>query len=481
MKRTTRPISTLTRRNFLRGTAAAVAAPCIVPGRVFGANDKINLAWVGLGAQGNGNLASCAHGNNVVALCDVDFSETHKVRVKKGHEAFVTGMGKKYPGAKVYQDFRKMLIEKGEKIDAVGISTHDSTHFAIAYMAMEMGKHVFVQKPLAHSIAEIRALRAKAAEKDVVTQMGNQGHASEGMRLIKEWYQAGLIGEVKEVIAWTNRPAGGFGFGRGKRSAVYPQVGPIPEGLDWDLWLGPVSKKIGYSKSLHPRNWRAWWDFGCGGLGDIGCHTIDAPFWTLELGSPTKVEVDVREVNPITTPNGSVVTYHFPARAGKPPVTLKWYEGPTMPPKPAIMGEVEMKRDGGMIMLGSKGAIYHAGMRPDSPRLLPDEKWQAYRKNVDQRVPKTLPRVGDIFSDWLNGIKTGTTPCSNFEYAVPLTEVIVLGTLAIRTGKTVEWDADAMKVTNDNPEAAALVNLPAREGWRVEDLTPAVADRYVRS
>jgi len=474
----------ITRRNFAKGAAVAFTAPFILRDSCFGANPsgaKPNLAFVGLGGQGKSNLGACARHCNIVALCDVDLRKEGgcSMRIKKGHADLRSGAEMAYPGCKVYQDFRKMLIEMGDKIDAVGIATHDSSHFAVAYMALSMGKHVFVQKPLAHSVYEIRTLQDLAAKNKLVTQMGNQGHAFEGMRLIKEWYQAGLIGEVSEVITWTNRPATGFGFGK-LGAKAYPPVVEVPDGLDWDGWLGPVDKKVGYHKNIHPRNWRAWWDFGCGGLGDIGCHTIDAPFWALDLGYPTKVEAEVEEVNPIMTPKGSVVTYQFPARGSQPAVTLKWYEGPKLPPKPEFMGDVELDKGGGMIMVGTTGAIYHPGMRPNSPRLLPESMWEDYRENPDKRVPQTLPRVSDITTDWIEGITTGTTPCSNFNYAVPLTEVIVLGTMAIRTGKTIEWDAKAMKVTNDNPGATALVNVPAKEGWRVEDLTKASAGKFIK-
>ncbi|MCG8509716.1 MAG: Gfo/Idh/MocA family oxidoreductase, partial [Rhodospirillales bacterium] len=387
----------------------------------------------------------------------------------------------KDPDTKLYQDFRKMFIEHGDEIDAVGVTTHDSTHFAPSYMALEMGKALFVQKPLAHSIYEVRTLQEKANEKGVVTQMGNQGHAFEGMNLIKEWYEAGLIGDVKEVIAWTNRPAAGFGFGKPRHATAYPKGQQLHKGLDWDIWLGPVQEKIEYHEWYHPIRWRAWWDFGCGGLGDIGCHTIDAPFWALDLGNPTTIDVEVEEVNPVFTPKGSVVTYHFPARGSKPPVTLKWYEGPKMPPKPQVMGNVELHKEGGMIMIGEKGAIYHPGMRPNSPRMFPESMWEKYRTTPpEQRVPKTLPRVKGIFEDWLNCVKTGGKCVSDFNYSAPLTEVIVLGTMAIRTGKAVTWDPKGMKVT-DNPEANKLVNPPAREGWRVEDLTPDKAGKYVKA
>ncbi len=475
----------ISRRSFSKGAVAALAAPMFLPRSAFAADDKFNLAWIGLGAQGSYNLGSCARHANVVAVCEVDQRSREAGgrgwRWKKQWVDFEPGAKAAYPGVKIYKDFRKMFLEMGDKIDAVGISTHDSCHFAAACMAIEMGKHVFIQKPLAHSIYEIRTLQQMANEKKVITQMGNQGHAFEGMRLIKEWYQAGLIGDVEQVVAWTNRPADGIGFKNVPTQTQFPPVVPAPKGLDWDLWMGPVDKEVGYSKLLHPFNWRSWWDFGCGGLGDIGCHTIDAPFWALDLGYPTRVDVEVEQVNPVFTPEGSVVTYHFPARDSKPPVTLKWYEGPKMPPQLDILGDVKLNKEGGMLMIGSKGAIYHPGMRPNSPRLFPETKWQEYRTNPDKRVPKTLPRVDNIFVDWINGVKTGSTPCSNFNYSAPLTEVIVLGTMAIRTGKAIEWDSKAMKVTNDNPEAARLVDVPARAGWRKEDLTKTNAGKYIKA
>ncbi len=463
--------------------AASLAIPFALPRISIGASvscRKPNLAWVGLGGQGLANLQNFIGDANIVALCDVDVRSNGRVgiRIDGTTVDFLTGVASMYPGAVVYQDFRRMMIEIGERIDAVGVSTHDSNHFAVAYMAMEMGKHVFVQKPLAHSLWEVRTLQRKATEKGVITQMGNQGHAFEGMRLIKEWYLAGLIGDVREVLAWTSRPAKGPGF-QAIQQRAFPPIGPVPEGLDWDLWLGPVSNEVGYSSDLTPGTWRAWWDFGCGGLGDIGCHTLDAPFWTLDLGTPTRVEATVRKVEPLTTPIGSVVTYNFSARGRQPPVVVRWFEGPTKPKKPEIMGNLPMPEEG-MIMLGSKAAIFHAGMRPNSPRLLPDCLWQDYRRHPERRAPKILPRIGSIFTDWLNGIKNGTRTCSDFDYAAPLTEIVLLGALAIRTGKPVEWDSSKLRITNDNAEAARLVTIPARPGWRVEDLNSAAAGRFIK-
>jgi predicted dehydrogenase len=455
------PLNNPSRRTFLKQSAVALglplAAPQILAKPVAGANEKLNLAWVGFGNQGGGDLGACAGGNNIVALCDCDQN--------------ILDRGKQnFPGAKLYTDFRKMLAEMGDKIDGVGVGTPDHTHFAIAYMAMNMGKHVFVEKPLVHSLWEARTLRELAAKKNLVTQMGNQGHASEGALLIKEWYQAGLIGEVREVIVWTDRPKSGWGF-NGNVMTAFPKAETPPKGMDWNLWLGPSNQKVGFSPAFHPTTWRPWWDFGCGGLGDIGCHTIDTPYWALDLGAPDSVEVEMKgEVNPIHTPNGSIVTFNFPARGNKPAVKVKWYEGPSLPEAPAGYDGGDPGGEGGMIMVGEKGGIFHGGMRPDSPVLYPKAKWEAYRASGDKQVPKTIPRTQGIHRDWVEAIKNGKKSCSDFSYSAALTEAILLGTLAIRTGKTVKWDAKKLAILG-NPEAAKLINPEAREGWRVKDLT----------
>ena len=455
----------LSRRTFLKSSAAAAAIPMFVPSSVIGApgriggNDKINLAWVGIANQGRRDMHNCVqHGGNVVALADVD-------------QQYIDKQLKSFKEAKPYKDFRQMLNEMGDKIDAVGVGTPDHTHFAIAYMAMSMGKHVFVEKPLAHSLWEIRTLQELAAKKDLVTQMGNQGHAFEGARLIKEWYQAGLIGDVKEVITWTNRPKIGWGF-NGQVQTTFPKADPIPKGMDWDLWVGPCEKKVPFSKRFHPTTWRPWWDFGCGGLGDIGCHTIDTPYWAMDLGNPTRVEVEMSEKpNNLHTPNGSVVTYKFPARGKQPAATVKWYEGPT-PPKTPDGYDYNLTLRGGLIMVGTKGGICHDGMRPGSPRLYPQAKWNDYKskENAAKRVPKTLARVKEgIQGDWMKAMREGKKSCSDFSYSAPLAEVIVLGTLAVRTGKALDWDAKTQTITN-NDAAKAMFKIPARKGWRPEDL-----------
>ena len=444
------------KRRSLIKSVSALALPTFMPKSVFGANEKkINIAWVGFGNMGWGDLNNCANGNNVVALCDCNPGTWERAK-------------KKYPKAKFYKDFRKMLEEMGDQIDAVGVGTPDHTHFAITYMAMSMGKHVFVEKPLVHSLWEARTLQALAKEKKVVTQMGNQGHAFEGAYLVKEWYEAGLIGEVKEVITWTDRPARGWGF-NGQVRTSYPPAEKIPEGMDWDLWLGPCQEDVPFSRAIHPTTWRPWWSFGCGGLGDIGCHTIDTAYWALGLGAPDRVEVDMTEkANPIHTPNGSIVTYKFPARGKQPAVDVKWIEGPRLPKAPKGY-DWDIKGHGGFIMVGEKGGISHDGMRPNSPRLYPKSRWESYRKNANERVPKTLKRVPGIHNDWVNGIRNSEMTVSDFSYSGPLTESIILGTLAIRTGKGLEWSSKDMKISG-NQEAADLVNVEARKGWRTSDL-----------
>jgi len=454
------PLNHPSRRSFLKHSAAALGAPLIAPlilaKSVKGANDKLNIAWVGFGNQGWNDLCGCADGNNVVALCDCDPNMWERAK-------------KQFPEAKLYMDFRKMLAEMGDKIDAVGVGTPDHTHFAVAYLAMSLGKHVFVEKPLVHTLWQARTLQQLAVRKNLVTQMGNQGHASEGARLIKEWYQAGLVGEVKEVIVWTDRPKSGWGF-NGNVLTEYPQPEPLPKGMDWDLWLGPVTQKIGFSPKFHPTTWRPWWEFGCGGLGDIGCHTIDTPYWAMDLGAPLSVDVELKgPVNPIHTPNGSIVTFNFAARGRKPPVSVKWYEGPSLPDSPAGFDLGAPGGEGGLIMVGENGGIFHNGMRPDSPQLYPKAKWEAYRASGDKQVAKTLPRTGGIYRDWLDAIKNGKKSCSDFSYAGPLTEAILLGTLAIRTGKTVKWNGQKGEIT-DNPEAAKLINPEVRPGWHAKDL-----------
>lgn len=442
------------RREFI--ATGLVASAGVSLGAETGGISTPRIACIGVGNRGGADLASI-HGAEIVALCDID-------------SGMLAGASKKHPKARTYKDFRVMLREMEKDIDAVVISTPDHTHFPATMMAMSMGKHVHVQKPLAHSIHEIREMMALAKESGVITQMGNQGHAFEGIRFIREWYEAGLIGEIQEVVAWTNRPKAGFGF-RGEQKD-FPAETPVPDHVDWDLWQGPVKGAPAYSKkAYHPVFWRGWWQFGMGALGDIGCHTIDSPFWALDLDIPKRVDVRVDHVNPDFTPEGSVVRYTVYSKTAKKELPLTWYEGPRVPAMPEMMADAKVSKEGGLMMIGSKGIIFHNGMRPDSPRMYPESLWQDYRKNPSMRPAKKYARIkGTQMDEWIRAIKgEGPKPGSSFEYSGPLTETIVLGTLAIRTGKQVNYDPETMTITN-NPEAEALLRTEAREGFRMEDL-----------
>jgi predicted dehydrogenase len=440
------------RRDFIKSSALAATA-LTLPRFSFGQsggslNGRINVAVVGAGGMGNYAVEQAAT-ENFVALCDVD-----EERACKAFQA--------HPAVPRFKDFRVMLDKMGQEIDAVAISTPDHTHFPIAMAAMEHGKHVFVQKPLAHNIWQVRTLRKAARKYGVITQMGNQGHTFEGMRRIKEWVDAGVIGEVSEVITWTNRPNTPWFV---PPDRFPPQTDCIPASLDWDLWQGPVAERE-YSEAYVPIRWRGWWDYGCGSLGDIGCHTFDAPFWALDLGAPTRVEA-FRETPPgdgFITMN-SLVTYQFPARGRRPPVTLKWYEKGFDVPKPRRWdADQPLHEEGGMYMEGTKETLYHSEMRPSSPMITPAARFMEIKGDL-RKIDK-LPAVGEgPIEEWLTAIKgDGPIPGSNFEYAAPLTEMVLLGALAQRTGRAIEWDAEAMTVKGQ-PELSSLIKEPVREGW----------------
>ncbi len=441
------------RRDFIKTsalTAGALALPRFSIASSAGSpNGKINMAVVGAAGMGKYAVEQAAT-ENFVAMCDVDEEMAGEAR-------------QDHPGVPFFKDFRVMLDKVGKEIDAVAISTPDHTHFAIAMAAMELGKHVFVQKPLAHNIWQVRTLRKAARHYKVITQMGNQGHTFEGMRRIKEWVDAGIVGDVSEVITWTDRPNDPW-FVPPERFP--PDTATPPASLDWDLWQGPVDRRL-YSKAYVPVRWRGWWDYGCGSLGDIGCHTFDAPFWTLDLGSPTRVEAYSE------TPPGegfismnSVVVYQFPARGGKPPVTLKWYEKKYDVPKPRRWEAGKpLPAEGGMYMEGTRETLFHAGMRPESPMITPADRFMEIKGEL--RKIDRLPSVGEgPIEEWIRAIKgEGPAPGSNFDYAVPLTEMVLLGALAQRTGRTIEWDPEAMAVKGQ-PDLDPIIKEPAREGWQ---------------
>ena len=464
--------SSLTRRRFL-GSAAALAAASSLPRFNIARagqspNGRINVACVGIGNRGWYAVSELLKDPrvNIVALADVD-AEMVEGTVKRAAALRKSAELTSAPldSVPVFKDYREMYAKMADRIDAVTVSTPDHHHFPAAMMAVKRGKHVYVEKPLTHSVGEARALREAAKAKGIISQMGNQGRATEGIRLMKEWVEAGVIGDVREVLSWSP------GFDR--TYFIRPEVLPLPAEtppatLDWDLWCGPA-EPIPYHSTIAPRRWRGWWRFGNGMLGDWACHTLDAPFWALDLGAPSSVEAQVSAVSPEVAPESSEITWRFPARGSRPPVTLRWLEGAARLPAPLAGWQDDAKKSGfparGMAMLGSRHTLFAPGGRPDSPRLLPAEVMEEFRKN---RPPARLPRVvGGPMKEWLDAIAgTGPLPGSNFEYSVPLSEMVLLGVLAMRTGRRIEWDGKTGRVTND-PGLNRLVDISARSGWKV--------------
>jgi predicted dehydrogenase len=447
--------SRFTRRIFMGRTAVAAAAISAAPAilRAQNVGDKLNVAVIGCGGKGASDSDGVAKtGQNIVALCDVDDNTLGKA-------------AEKFNGAKTYNDFRKML-EMQKDIDAVTVSIPDHMHAPAAMMAIKLGKHVYVQKPLTHTIEEARKLTEAARKYKVATIMGNQGHSGEGWRVLCEYIWSGAIGDVTEVHCWTNRPIWPQGIER-------PQgQDDIPKNLHWDLWLGAAPERPFKSKHevngkqsdvYHPFAWRGWWDFGTGALGDMGCHIMDGPFWALKLGRPTKVElVASTELKKESAPKSAILRYHFPEREGMPPVTLTWHDGGMLPKRPMELepGRKLAEGDNGSLYIGSKGKMM-AGTYGGGVRIIPEEQ----HKNTP-KPPQSIPRPKGHYEEWIEACKGGRPASGNFDYAGPFTEVVLLGNLALRTGQNVEWDGENMKVTN-NPDANNFVRKEYRKGWEV--------------
>ncbi|MCL4708829.1 Gfo/Idh/MocA family oxidoreductase [bacterium] len=452
--------TTSTRRQ-LSGVFAG-AAVTIVPRHVLGGpgyvppSDKLNIACVGVNGKGYSDIAGIAT-ENIVALCDVDdvlMADTLKWTKKDNLPHF-----EMMERAPKYRDFRKML-DTEKSIDAITVSTPDHTHAIIALMAMRMGKHAFVQKPLTCTVQEARLLAQVAKEMKLVTQMGNQGHASEEARMINEWIADGAIGEITEVHTWTDRPIWPQGIARPLETPALPST------LDWDLWLGPAPFRP-YHPAYAPFNWRGWWDFGTGALGDMGAHIIDHPYWALNLGLPETIQASSTEFNDETFPLASTVHYSFPARGKMPAVKLTWYDGGLLPFRPEEIEESRRlgNQSGGVIFVGSKGRLM-CGTLGESPRLIPETKMKAYKL-----PPKTLPRSPGIYEEWIAAIKSGNgaQTTSNFEYAAQLTETMLLGNIAIRLADknlALKYDGRKMAFTN-MPEANRHLTREYRAGWNV--------------
>jgi predicted dehydrogenase len=404
-------------------------------------NEKLNIAAIGAGGKGATDIEGCAS-ENLVALCDPDWKNAAKTF-------------EKFPSAKRYKDFRQML-DKEKNIDAVTISTPDHTHAVAAMWAMERGIHVYVQKPLTHNIYEARKLIETARKYGVATQMGNQGHSGEGVRQLCEMIWAGEIGNVKEVHVWTNRPI----WPQGIPSPLAKE--PVPDSMDWDIWLGPARYRD-YNPGYAPFNWRGWYDFGCGALGDMACHICDPANWALQLRDPLSVEcIKIEGKNDQTFPTRSVVKFEFPARATMVPVTLYWYEGGEMPPRPQGIGEDVKLGNGknGSYFVGDKG-ILTTGEYGDDTRLLPDDRMKGYKFPVP-----FLTRSPGHYRDWLRACKGGDRACSNFDYSGPFTEWVLMGVIAQRVEGKLLWDSKAMKFKN-NPKANKYISRDYRKGWKV--------------
>ncbi len=463
------------RRSFIRNTALAATGFFIVPRHVLGRgfvapSDKLNIGAIGAGGKGQSDIANFfKSGNaNIVAMCDVDDRQAAKSR-----QAF--------PNAKYYKDFREMLDKEKKNIDAVSVSVPDHAHAVPALMAMQMGKHVYVQKPLTHDIYEARILTQAARRYKVVTQMGNQGSSGDGVRLMQDWYKAGLIGQAHTVRCWTNRPVWPQGNG-------YPvSKDEIPPELDWNLWLGPTQFQD-YHTAYVPFNWRGYWTFGTGALGDMGCHIIDPAFKVVGLGYPSEVECSVADVyekmwtptyHPESCPPASSIKMKFPGKNGNPDVKLTWMDGNIRPERPDELGADEPMGgpDGGAIIEGTKGKMM-CGCYGANPTLLPTSRTKEV--NVPQLIERVPGGQEGHYAQWVNAAIAGygkMKTSSDFDYAGPLTETVLFANLALRSWnlkgsdgkgtpgrKKILWDAENMKVTNFD-EANQFVRRQYRDGY----------------
>ncbi|MHC4993595.1 MAG: Gfo/Idh/MocA family protein [Planctomycetota bacterium] len=460
-----KPHRRLNRRTVVKGIVAGAVggyAGVGLPGASYGQKvqgkktapkgPKLNVAVVGVGNMGS-YATKLAGQENPVAFCDVDW----RPKARFGGSRVPLDLAAEHPQTRRFTDFRVMLDQVGDDIDCVLVSTPDHTHFAVGMAAMERGKHVFIQKPLTHNIWQSRTIKKAAVKHGVHTVMGNQGHTWEATRLIVEWVRQGMIGDVQDIHCWTDRPVPNSVWFK-RPAGQLGRPAPVPEGLDWDAWQGPVAPRE-YSPDYLPQKWRGWWDYGCGGLGDIGCHTLDTPFWALDLRDPERVEV-VAIDDPMGdhyTPWGAHIIYHFGRRGDRKPLRLHWWEG-TRQPEP--LEGMDKLPSNGMYMIGTKEILYAEGMRPRSPQLWPRERTFEYK---DILKNKYLPRavggpIEELFAAMRGRIET---PGSHFGYAAELTELVQLGALAIRSGKSFAWDAKTMKTSV--PELNKWIDEPARD------------------
>lgn len=447
-------IPPVTRRRFLKSTAKAAATFTILAAgsaRTYAANERLNIAAIGIGGQGAGNIDQLKS-QNIVALCDVDWR----------HAA---GTFKKFPGAKPFKDYRQMFDTIPGEFDAVIVATPDHHHAPATMAALRLGKHVYCEKPLTHSAWEARAIAQAARTAKVATQMGNQAQASEETRRLQEFVLDDAVGPIREVHIWTDRPAQGLFNEYWPQGVARPTDTPAaPATLEWDLWLGPAPQRP-YHPAYLPFKWRGWWDYGTGALGDIGCHYFDPVFRALKLGAPVSVEASSTRVNRETYPLGSMVTFHFPARGALPPVKLVWYDGGLRPARPEQIVDGDVMGDNGHLLIGEKGVI-----------MTDWRRWWLYPEQLEQAYgepPKVLARSPGHHQEWVNACKGGPAAGSNFDWAGPLTETVLLGNVALRTQlrdklTTVKlaWDSAKFEFTN-RPEANEFLRREYRAGWSI--------------
>lgn len=463
-----RSVTGASRRRFLQAAAgiSAIGAGG-VPQMLFAADaevlppgDRLNLGFVGVGGKGASSIGALRQ-HNLIGFCDVDERTVAAARSERSWSAqfdeLLRNAEKK--GARWYKDYRVMLDELGDQLDGVVISTPDHMHFPIAMSAINLGINVYCEKPLTHTVEEARLLAEAARKQGVVTQMGNQGHSNDGVRLAREWITAGAIGRVREVYSWTNRPIWPQGLDAPDHSEFIPVV---PEGLDWALWQG-VAEPRPYDPAYLPFSWRAWWDYGCGAVGDMACHVMDAAFYSLDLGLPQSISALATPVNEQSAPNASAISYEFPKKGRRDAVTYHWLDGGLLPPAldgidhAALLGPDKS----GTLFIGSDGFMV-TDTYTRTVRILPEAREAEVKANPPEQ---SIERIqGSHHDDWVRAIREGGQACSNFDYAAPLTELGLLGNVAIRAKAKIDYDARRMQVTN-LAEANRFLTKSYPDGW----------------
>ncbi len=437
------------RREFVKSAAASAAAFHIVPRHVLGRgftapSDMVRYAAIGAGGKGDSDVQGIAKaGASVAAIADVDWRAARR------------NFGR-FPDARRFKDYREMFDVMGDQIDAVSVSTPDHSHTPATLMALRHGKAVFCQKPLTRTLGEVRTVMDVARQSGLATQMGNQGHAGEGTRIIREWYEAGAIGEIREIHYWTNRPIWPQGIDRPTEAH-----NPLPT-FDWNLWLGPAPERP-YNPAYAPFRWRGWWDYGTGALGDIACHAMDAAFWTFDLRNPSRIEPEMTQMFEETAPKMSRIEYSFPSRGSRPPVKVVWRDGSLWPAKPPQLGEYDdwpVGDVGGQMWVGTEGALV-ADAYGDSCRILDARRNAQFTKNPPKIKYERSPGVYD---EWINAITgKGPAPMSNFPgHAGPLTEMVLYGCLAVRAGQALDLASDGTIKTR---LPAEWITPEYRSGW----------------